>query len=112
MTLARMRAKKSVLLTLRAQGFEPQHFSVREIAVLTDYYVNQHRAKLTAEATEAIATWPGFAQWRLPPAHEEVFVKSQEIEHSPNANNTIAKEIANGCVAPTTANRTIKSAKL
>jgi hypothetical protein len=66
MTLARMRAKKSVLLALRAQGLKPQDFSAREIGVLTDYYVNQHRAKLMAEAAEAIATWPGFARWRLP----------------------------------------------
>jgi hypothetical protein len=65
MTLARMRAKKSVLLALRAQGLKPQDFSAREIGVLTDYYVNQHRAKLMAEAAEAIATWPGFAQHNL-----------------------------------------------
>jgi hypothetical protein len=64
MTLSRMRAKKSVLLELRAQGFKPQHFSVRESAVLADYYLNQHRARLTAEAAEAIATWPGFASFR------------------------------------------------
>jgi len=64
LTLARMRAKKAVLLELRAQGFKPQHFSAREIAVLTEYYLNQHRAKLMAEAEEAIATWPGFARWR------------------------------------------------
>jgi hypothetical protein len=61
-TLARMQAKKSVLLSLRAQGLKKQYFSAREIAVLTDYYLNQHRAKLVAEAAEAIATWPGFAQ--------------------------------------------------
>ena len=95
MTLARMRAKKAVLLELRAQGLKPQHFSAREIGVLTDYYVNQHRAKLMAEAAEAIATWPGFAQWRLPPG-QEVFVKSTEIEQSPNADSAIAGEIANG----------------
>jgi hypothetical protein len=39
MTLARMRAKKAVLLALRAQGLKPQDFSAREIGVLTDYYV-------------------------------------------------------------------------
>jgi hypothetical protein len=88
MTLARMRAKKAVLLELRAQVLKPQHFSVREIAVLTEYYLNQHRAELIAEAAEAIATWPGFAQWRLPPGHDEVFV-STEIEHSPDANSAI-----------------------
>jgi hypothetical protein len=64
MTLARMRAKKSVLLALRAQGLKPQHFSVREIGVLTDYYVNQHRAQLIAEAAEEIAAWPEFARYR------------------------------------------------
>ena len=64
MTLARMRAKKAVLLELRAQGLKPQHFSAREIAVLTDYYVNRHRARLTEEAAEAIATWPGFSRYR------------------------------------------------
>src|SRR5215468_7809621 len=63
MTLARMRAKKSVLLALRAQGLRPQHFSAREISVLTDYYLNQHRARLMTEAAEAIATWPGIARW-------------------------------------------------
>ena len=64
MTLARMRAKKSVLLALRAQGLKPQHFSAREIAVLTEYYLNQHRAELMGEAAETIATWPGLASWR------------------------------------------------
>src|SRR5215468_5189150 len=64
MTLARMRAKKSVLLALRVQELKPQHFSAREIAVLAEYYLNQHRAKLMAEAEEAIATWPGLARWR------------------------------------------------
>jgi len=84
MTLARMRAKKVVLLELRAQGLKAQHFSAREIAVLTDYYVNQHRATLMAEAAEAIATWPEFARWRCPP---EVFEKVRKIEHSPTANS-------------------------
>ena len=59
-----MRAKQSVLLELRAQGLKPQHFSAREIAVLGDYYLNQHRDQLVAEAVEAIATWPEFARWR------------------------------------------------
>jgi hypothetical protein len=94
MTLARMRAKKAVLLALRAQGLKPQDFSAREIGVLTDYYVNQHRAKLMAEAEEAIATWPGFAGWRLP--GHELFVKSTETEHSPNANSAKSGVIAIG----------------
>ena len=64
MTLARMRAKKAVLLELRAQVLKPQHFSVREIAVLTEYYLNQHRAELVGEAAEAIARWPECEHWR------------------------------------------------
>jgi hypothetical protein len=67
MTLARMRAKKAVLLALRAQGLNPHDFSVREIAVLTG----------------------------LPPG-QEVFVKSTEIERSPNTNSAVQGEIANG----------------
>src|SRR5262245_51193691 len=86
MTLARIRAKKAVLLALRAQGLKPQHFSAREIAVLTEYYLNRHRAELVGEAAEAIATWPGFARWRCA---EEAVVKSTKIEHSPNANSVI-----------------------
>jgi hypothetical protein len=54
MTLARMQARKSVLLELRAQGLKPQHFSSREIAVLTYYYLNQHRARLMPEVAEAL----------------------------------------------------------
>ena len=70
MTLARMRAKKAVLVALCAQGFKPQHFSAREIAVLAEYYLNQHR-------TEAIATWPGFARWRLPSANIQTNAQSE-----------------------------------
>ena len=77
MTLARMRAKKAVLLGLRAQGLKPQHFSAREIAVLAEYYLNQHRAELVGEATEAIATWPGFARWRLPSANIQTNAQSE-----------------------------------
>ena len=64
MTLARMRAKKAVLVALRAQGLRPQHFSAREIAVLAEYYLNQHRAELVGEAAEAIARWPECEHWR------------------------------------------------
>jgi len=91
-TLARMRAKKAVLLELRAQGLKPQHFSAREIAVLTEYYLNQHRAELMGESAEAIATWPGFARWCCPP---EVLEKVAETEHSPNATSEIVRQFTN-----------------
>ena len=78
MTLARMRARKAVLLELRAQGLKTQDFCAREITVLADYYLNQDRAQLMAEAAEAIAAWPGFAAGRLPQGNTK-------IEHSPSA---------------------------
>jgi len=62
---------------LRAQGLKPQHFSAREIALLADYYLNQHRARLIAEAEETINTWPGFARWRLPGANIESNAQKQ-----------------------------------
>ena len=91
-TLARMRAKKAVLLELRAQGLKPQHFSSREIAVLTDYYLNQHRAQLMAEAAEAIATWPGFARWRLPSANIETDAQKQ------NEPKSTTSAVQNSCL--------------
>jgi hypothetical protein len=87
MTLARMRAKKSVLLALRAQGLKPQHFSVREIAVLTEYYLNQHRAELMGEAAEVIATWPGLARWR----------SAEEAVVNPQKSNARQKQTARSC---------------
>lgn len=73
-TLARQRAKKVVLLQLRAQGLKLAQFSAREIALLADDYLDRHRARLITEAEEIIAAWPGFARWPLPPGHE-VFKK-------------------------------------
>jgi hypothetical protein len=63
-TLARGQAKKSVLQELRARGLKSHHFSAREICLLTNEYLTQHRPRLIAEAEEIIATWPGFARWR------------------------------------------------
>jgi hypothetical protein len=58
-------ASKEVGITrTRAQGLKSQHFSARDIAVLSDHYLNQHQDRLVAEAEEAIATWPDFAAWR------------------------------------------------
>ena len=64
MTFARMRAKKAVVEQLRAQGLKPQYYSARDIALLTEDYMAQHRAKLIADAEQAIETWREFARWR------------------------------------------------
>src|SRR5215469_15350036 len=85
-------AKTAVKDQLRAQGLKVWHFSAKEIMQLAEDYFANHREELITKATEDINTWPGFARWRLP---KEVFVKSQQIEHSPKADSAVAGEIVN-----------------
>lgn len=79
--LALQRAKRSVQADIRAKGLRLCEFSAKEITLLAEAELERNRTRLIAEAEEAIATWPGFARWRLPPGHE-VFVKATKIEHS------------------------------
>jgi hypothetical protein len=60
------RAKKTVQTNIRAKGQRPADFSAKEITLLAEDYLAHHREELRAEAENAIATWPGFARWRLP----------------------------------------------
>ena len=92
MVLALQRAKKVVQADIRAKGQRLADFSAREITLLAEDYLAQHRDELVAEAEHAIATWPGFARWRCPP---EVFEKVTKTEHSPNANGAIVGQFAN-----------------
>jgi hypothetical protein len=94
-TLARQAAIKAVKHRLRADGLKLHDFSAKDIAVLADKYLAEHRARLIEDAEEVIATSPLFARWRLPPV-QAVFVKSTEIEHSPNPNSAVTGEIFNG----------------
>ncbi len=91
-TLALQRAKRIVQTHIRAKGQRLSDFHAREITLLAEDYLAHNRAELVADAEHAIATWPGFAQWRLSP---EVFEKIAEIEHSPNANSAITRQSAN-----------------
>jgi len=65
-TLAHQSAKKTVQADIHAKGQRIADFSAREITLLAEDYLAQHREQLWAEAEHAIATWPGFARWRLP----------------------------------------------
>src|SRR5215467_14469378 len=91
--LAMQSARREVKAQIRAQGLKVAHYSAKEISILAEAHLAQHREQLRAEAEHAINTWPGFARWRLP---KEVFVKLQEIEHSLKANSAVAGEIVNG----------------
>jgi hypothetical protein len=87
-TLAHQRAKKIVQANIRAKGQRLADYSAREIALLAENYLAQHRQELIAEAENVIATSPYFVQWRLP-----VFEKIAEIEHSANANSANSRVI-------------------
>ena len=69
-TLA-MQEAKTVQADIRAKGQRIADFSAREITLLAEDYLAQHGEQLRAEAEHAIATWPGFARWRLPVSHTD-----------------------------------------
>jgi hypothetical protein len=66
MVLARRAAIKEIKVKLRAQGIRLTLVLPKDINVLANDYLAQHGEQLRAEAEHAIATWPGFARWRLP----------------------------------------------
>jgi hypothetical protein len=78
MILAHRRARKAVERQLQAQGLKPRYMALREINLLAHAYLAQHQERLRAEAEHAIATWPGFARWRLPGANISSDAQSQE----------------------------------
>jgi hypothetical protein len=66
MIVALMRAKKAINAKLRAEGVRLTCVLPAVINAQARDYLAQHREQLIAEAEHAIATWPGFARWRLP----------------------------------------------
>lgn len=66
--LARRAAIKAVNANLRAEGARLTLAPPRTIRLFANAYFAVHRDELIAEAEHAIATWPGFARWRLPSA--------------------------------------------
>jgi hypothetical protein len=55
--LAWRSAKEAVKLKLRAQGLKLQQFSARDITVLAEEYLAEHRAQLIHEAREIVDRW-------------------------------------------------------
>jgi hypothetical protein len=54
---------------LQAQGIKPHSLSAKEIRVLADDYLAQHRERFIADARQIIATSPLFERWRWPVAN-------------------------------------------
>jgi len=66
LVLARRSARKAIEAKLKAQGVKVSSVPPRQINALAQGYLAERRAFFVAEAKQAIATWPGFARWRLP----------------------------------------------
>ena len=90
LTLAHQSAQRIVRAKLRAEGVRLYDLSYRDLRLQAEEYFDAHRAELITQAEHVIATSPYFVRWRIP-----VFEKVQVIEHSPNANDAIAGQIAN-----------------
>ncbi len=65
-TLARQAAIKAIKAKLRAEGTRLSEFAAREITMMAEDYLAQHRDQLTAEAKALIARSPYLARWRYP----------------------------------------------
>jgi hypothetical protein len=87
MVLAHRRARKAVERQLQEEGLKPRYMALREINLLAQDYLAQHGEQLRAEAEHAIATWPGFARWRLPSA--DITSDAQ----TPNARKSITSSV-------------------
>ena len=80
--LAMPSARREVKAQIRAQGLKVAHYSAKEISILAEAHLAQHREQLRAEAEHAIATWPGFAYLRVPGANIN---KSAQSETQPTS---------------------------
>jgi hypothetical protein len=64
MTIAHYRAKQAVKAEIRARGQKIAEFSARDIALLAEAYMAQHRDWLITKAAEDVATFREFARYR------------------------------------------------
>jgi hypothetical protein len=81
-TRALYRAKDAVKRQLQAQGHKVAHYSSRDITILAQAYLDQHREELLPEAMQTVERWAaeGFFGKRVQRACAELrtFVQSQE----------------------------------
>jgi ABC-type cobalamin transport system ATPase subunit len=64
MVIARMTAKQIVKAQIIASGQKVAEYSARDIALLAEAYMAQHREELIAKAVSDCLTFPEFARWR------------------------------------------------
>jgi hypothetical protein len=62
-TIALYRAKKAVQAQIRARGQRLSDYSCREISVMAEAYLNQHKEELINKAAADVASWPEFNRY-------------------------------------------------
>ena len=87
---ARQVATNAVKASVRRHGLKLSELSAREIRSWADLFLEDHRAELVASAEHDIATWPGFAAWRLPSAN----INSDAQTQRPCFDKTISVQIS------------------
>jgi hypothetical protein len=76
---AKQSAKRAVRAQIRANGQKIAQFSAKEITLLAEAHLAQHRERLRTEAEHAIATWPGFAYLRVPGANLTINAQTEKL---------------------------------
>jgi hypothetical protein len=56
-TLAIQRAKKAIMAQLQARGEKVAHYSAKDITLLAEAYLAQHRHELVVEAIAIVECW-------------------------------------------------------
>ena len=62
-TIALLKAKKSVQAQIRARGQRISDYSCREMSVMAEAHLAQHREELINIATQVVATFPEFSRY-------------------------------------------------
>jgi len=63
MVMAMLRAQRAVQADIRAQGLKLAQFTAKEISVLAEAYMAQHREEPITKAVADVATFPEFARY-------------------------------------------------
>jgi hypothetical protein len=77
--LAQHRARQAVKRQLQAQGLKVTHYSARDISVLANQYLAEHRPELMPDAVETIERWT--AEGVFGKRVARVFAKLHNSEH-------------------------------
>jgi hypothetical protein len=78
--LAQLRARHAVKRKLQAQGLKVSHYSARDICVLANKYLNEHRAELVPDAIAQAKRM--ILSGAMGKRAQKAFIKELKIEQS------------------------------